>query len=613
VWPRSGGSDGFDLRFSAEPARSDRTAQGFATFSGRGRWTPPKGGASRLNLELTLERTGMEEIARLLQGQPFGVHGFLTSTAQISGPVSDLTVTGDMRVEDVHRWDLMPARGGIDLKYTGRVNWGGQRAFVTLASSVLPFSTTLRLERFIDQPAWRAEFALAELPASNVLEVARHFGLTVPEGINVEGHITGTAGYTGGSGWNGALALSRSRLTVGGATRFEFQPSEVLLNGQSIRLSPTSVTGEGGQSAEITAEYDRTSNAVDLQIRAAALSIAEVQSGAGHIFSVAAVPLIERVRRGTWTGSLRYKAVAGSAGTWSGQFDLRDVLADVPGIADPVRIRAASVTLDGDRAVLNRMRARAGRLDLFGVYRYEPSAARPHRFNIAVPEADLTEIERLLMPTLRREESFLARTLRWRAAPPPRWLRERRAEGTLRIGALTAGDLSIRGVRALAAWDGTEITLTTRGARYQDGLIHATTVADLSGAVPRYRIEAGVDDLSWRTGKVDFDGVTTTRGIGTDALLNLRSEGRFEAESLAVLPDNPLRSATGAYELTISRNGPAIRLTDVQAAVGAESFSGEAATLADGTLRVDLASARRSMRFTGPLVPLRLDPAAARP
>ena len=597
VWPRDGGRDGFDVRFSAEPARTDRTSQGFATLSGRGRWTAPRGGDSRLNLELTLERTGMDEIARLLRGQAFGVHGFLTSTAQLSGPLSDLTLAGQLRIEDVHRWDLLPARGSMGIKYTGRIDWRGQSATVKLADAALPVTTTLYLDRFIDQPAWRAEFNVAALPAGNIVEVARHFGLTIPEGLTIDGQIGGTATWAGGAGWNGLLDVSESRLTLGDATRFVFEPSQVVLEGHRIRLAPTSVTGEGGQSADIAAEYDRQNDSVDLQIRAAALSIAEVQSGAGHIFREAAVPLIERVRRGTWTGSLRYRTTLGTRGSWSGQLNLRDVLADVPGLADPVRIRAASVTLEGDRAVLNRMRARAGKLDFFGEYRYEPAALRPHRFNVAVPEADIVEVERLLLPTIRREQGFLAR-LRGRAAPPPAWLRERRAEGTIRIGALSAGDLKLSGVRALAVWDGTQVTLTARDARFEEGVVRATAVADLSAPQPRYRIEANVRGLTWHAGKVDFRSVTTTRGTGTDALLNLTSKGTFEAEAVAVLPDTAVRSATGGYELTISRNGPSIRLTDLQAALGTENFSGEAATLADGTLRVDLASARRTMRFT---------------
>ena len=40
ISPRDGGRRGFDIKFSAGPARTDRTAQAFATMRGRGQWEP---------------------------------------------------------------------------------------------------------------------------------------------------------------------------------------------------------------------------------------------------------------------------------------------------------------------------------------------------------------------------------------------------------------------------------------------------------------------------------------------------------------------------------------------------------------------------------------------
>ena len=119
---------------------------------------------------------------------------------------------------------------------------------------------------------------------------------------------------------------------------------------------------------------------------------------------------------------------------------------------------------------------------------------------------------------------------------------------------------------------------------------------DLSSVLPAYRVRAHVQDLSWKGGKVDFETRMTSRGTGQDFLLNLRSEGAFQARTVMVAPDTPLRSATGLYEFTVTPLGPRITLTGLQAAIGAERFSGQGATQADGKLQIELASNTRVMR-----------------
>jgi hypothetical protein len=451
------------------------------------------------------------------------------------------------------------------------------------------------------------------LAAQSLLNFSRHLGAAFAPALAVTGELTGEATYDPDAGWHGLLALSDSDIKLGDTSHLRAAASNVRLDGDRLHFGPAVVSGDDEQSAEIEVDYRPSTMAVDLRIRATSLAVAQVQSGSGHLLTAAAVPFMEELRRGRWTGWLRYQAAGEFPGTWTGRFDLRDVTAAVPGVADPVRLRSAAVELDGSRAVLTHVRARAGSVDFSGDYRYEPADPRPHRFNLVIPAIEAAELERLLMPSLHREQGFIARTLRWRPAPPPDWLRERRAEGTLRIANLSGSPADLHDIRSAVVWDGTQITLTARTAKVLDGTVSGIMMADLSTSEPQYQFEGNVTNADFQGGKVDLEGTFASSGTGIDFLSNFHATGVFQARSVTVLADNPVRSASGSFELSLSASGPILRITGLQAAMGAESFSGQAATQGDGTIRLDLASAHRTMRFIGPLTPLRLDPAVAKP
>ena len=96
---------------------------------------------------------------------------------------------------------------------------------------------------------------------------------------------------------------------------------------------------------------------------------------------------------------------------------------------------------------------------------------------------------------------------------------------------------------------------------------------------------------------VDVEGSIETLGSGLELLLRLRGKGTFEARGVALSPDQVIRTATGDFSVSVSRTGPQFRLSGVQASLGAEHFTGDGSTLADGRLQMELASANRTVRL----------------
>ena len=67
-----------------------------------------------------------------------------------------------------------------------------------------------------------------------------------------------------------------------------------------------------------------------------------------------------------WRGWARYQG-----GDWSGESELQNARIAVDGLADPVMIQSASVSLNGTRVAVTRLQATAGAIAFTGSYRRE--------------------------------------------------------------------------------------------------------------------------------------------------------------------------------------------------------------------------------------------------
>src|SRR5258705_10856015 len=83
-----------------------------------------------------------------------------------------------------------------------------------------------------------------------------------------------------------------------------------------------------------------------------------------------AIPLFDRLADGTWRGTLVYSQPATTAGTWTGDFDVQDARIRVDGVADPVHIQSAAVSIRTELVAVTRMRAKVGGIAFNGAYHW---------------------------------------------------------------------------------------------------------------------------------------------------------------------------------------------------------------------------------------------------
>jgi AsmA protein len=608
VYPNENGQ--VVIRFTGAPARTDQASQNFGELSARGLLQTGSNGENRLSMGVHLDRTAISELTRLFHGSDIGIHGYVFADAKLEGPLSKLDIAGDLNISDVHRWDLMPAPGeGWTLKYRGLLNLTGHRLeLATLATPGQPdpVSAGFQLDDYLAAPKWSGNLQFHDLPAASLVETARHFGAPFPPGVQVEGQVEGGIGYSSQSGLEGELTLASAAVKFPEGGSAQFASAQVRISDGKVILAPADVEMEDGRSAQLEGEYALDNSHASFRISSRQLTI-----GAAHLLDAASIPLLERLHQGSWKGWISFEKSAENSGVWSGQYELQNAVIAIPGLASPVRLASAAVQMNDAGFQLTRMRGRAGAVKFEGDYRYDATAARPHRLRLTLPELQLNSIESLMLPALSRNEGFLARALR-RDRPLPKWLEERDADIALQVANLKNGDSTVGDLSAHALWRGASITLSN--LEWHLDSMHATgnMSVNLAKAEPSYDLIGTVENFDYRNGQLDIDGQLQSSGIGPELLLNLRSKGTFDGRGIMLASDTEVREVSGSYRLGGMSGVGRLQLSNVQVLQGGETLTGQGASQPDGHIVLELASGRKQVRLTGMLLPLHPEPSPAR-
>ena len=604
--PPAVGSGAWRVRLSGQPARTDRRARGFSAFTASGKWDQPQP-AAKLDLEFQLEPSAVNDMISLIYGRDIGVHGLVSARAHLAGPLADLHINGALLVEDVHRWDLLPEHGtGWPFEFEGRLDVPAERLEIashSAARQAPPLDIRFRAADYLSHPHWGVSFNWNRFGIEPLLQLARHLGARLPEGLKIRGTLDGAIGYSEQGRWQGQLAFQDAALAVPGSPPVQFEQANLLFDGTHVHLPPAVARTSGGDLARLEADYALDSGTLGLTIDTDSMDVAGLRSQA----SLAAVPILDQVQSGSWKGRLKFEREAGSDGQWSGIFQVQNADLPVDGIAEPLRMESARVKLSGPRVTLDNIRASIGGLVLQGDYRYEPGAVRPHRIRVAMENVDAEELERLLMPTLQRSRGLIARALSFGRAPVPDWLRNRRVDGSISVGKVTFAGLELHKLRGRLFWTGTSVVLSDVTLGVENGSIEGRLFVDLRGGDPVYRLASRVKSLEWNGGKFDGEAAFNTNGTGAALLANLRSEGSFKGRDFGDEPLDQFDSVAGCYVLEWAKPVPRFRLTEVQMSGGGELYLGGGVMQEDGRLLIQVSNGTRQLSVKGTLARLQLD------
>ena len=369
------------------------------------------------------------------------------------------------------------------------------------------------------------------------------------------------------------------------------------------RLAPAVIRTAEDEQAQVEADYSWKARTFQLSVSSDAMRVESLRAQA----ALADVPWLVQVPTGTWSGRLE----CGNAG-WRGDIELRDAQLPLPGLAEPVALQSAYAHIDSARIVLQGIHARAGQIAFQGEYRYDPERARPHRLRLAIPEADASELERVLMPSLHHTRGLIARALNLGRTALPEWLAERHLDATVQIGALSLSGVEVQAIQTHLLWDGAKAEFPNFQARLQGGRVTGSLAVNVRGSRPAYHLEAHAQDVQWKSGTLEADSVLETGGTGDELLSRLHATGTFIARGadLDALPD--LESIAGTYVLAWTPAAPRLLFPELELVSGDDTYTGQGAMQPDGRLVVQLSDGSKEMHITGTLAQLRLDESAPR-
>ncbi len=568
-----------DLRFSGVPARTDQSAQNFGHFYIRGTAAPS------LNLRVELEPSALDAVARLFDSSGPGLKGLLSLDAQLSGAPSALDVKGILQLDGAGEWRV---------GYKGNLDLVGQT--LELDSTSPPgLNTRLHVitRDLLTTPQWEVSADFLDASLGSAVDMARKLGAPLPEKMTAEGVVSGTARYRNTEGLGGNLEVRDATVTVPDAAPLKIATATIFLKDKTIVAGPNTVQIGDEGTADVEATYQSgEGGGTEVKIATRRMSIPDLRALAG------AVPLLDRVTDGTWRGSVTFQKPAAAPATWSGDFEVQNTSLAVDGIADPVHVQSAAVTVNPEQVSVTRIRAKAGDVAFTGEYRWTSDTNQPQRFRLQIPEAASIEIERLFQPTTSREGGLLARTLRLGAAgATPEWLTQRNAEGTVSIQALTFADTRFSVNTARVSWIGDAVKVSGIQGKVADAALSGDLRVDLSGRAPAYRFDGKLEDVAYKGGKLDFTGKVTAAGTGPSLLASVKAEGTLRGRAVAFSPDAEFRRVAGQFSVSMTPAGPKWKLSALELTQGSDSYSGDGATQADGRLVLDLLSGGRQFHY----------------
>ncbi|MBK7930898.1 MAG: AsmA family protein [Bryobacterales bacterium] len=594
------------LYLEGEPARTDRGLRGFGRFSGRGRVRMPAGEEAKLDLNLNLTRSSIAELMALALGRRSEVEGFFSGRARLSGPLSAMDLKGRLQLEEMQRFGwLLGGGGGPGFDVEGVLNLPEQRVELRTSGGRgrTPVQARLRGVDLMGTPRWAMMATVVDARAESVQPLVAELGFEVPGRFQWKGALSGAIGYDGGHGWNGEFSLNQGAVSAEGVEVASFDEALVKLDSAGVQLMPAVFQIPDGEAVRLEGEYK--GGVSQLRMQSGGVSLQHLKSLLPLLAEPKDLPLLNRGGAGRWVGTLRLRAPADGAPEWTAEGEVRGMKLAVPGLAAELLVERAAVKWGAGELAVSGLTGKLGAVELSASFRERGGARRTQELNVRMEKVQAAELERLLLPALRRRSGFLVRTLGIGADELPEWMRGRRLQGEVRIGELEADEYPISDVSFRYQWEGAKVALTGFTAKAGGGTVSGEAEASLQGEEPAYKGTLEGKGLVWRKGVMEGEGEFTGAGTGEAFLRTLRVEGELRGRNVELTEDDQWDVEDATVTLTRERGNWRWHFAQVQLDNGGEPMAGTGGSGQDGRIVLELSAtggrARRlAGRVTGP-------------
>ncbi len=599
------------IRFSGSPARTDRAGMGFGHFRANVNWflNASSAGGNQIQAELNLDPSNLSELTTLVEGHDIGVHGTISSSLWLEGPPTGLKVAGELRLNDVHRWDLLPSSGeDWAVHFNGGLDLPAHQFEVrTVPSSKgrpAPVTMHLRVSNFLARPASSVVAELKDAPLRNVLPLAERMGVPVPAGVDIRGVLNGAIGYSSETGWAGGLTVNDAEAALQGAPTLRAPSANVTLAGNRVHFDPAIIDAGGGGTLMLAGDYSFSEQQTKASFGLTNVPVSGVKSLTRLWFG--GLDALSAMQDGDLTGQLSYthSETALAVGTpapplWSGDLELQDGTISIPGLVVPLERARGRVAFNNSNFELTHLTASLRERTVHATYRFNLLAKHTEHARIEFSAVELAELETVLSSANRKQN--LWDRLRFFRRTYPVWLSTRDLDGDLAVDHLLAKGQSLGSLKAHFLWQAATVSLTGIDLRLAHGRVVAEGGINLASNVPQWQFSARASDYPWSGGSLDAEGEFSSTGAGSEILRNLIAGGSFTGRNLALSDSDNFERASGLFRFSFADGWPDLRLSNIQASEDGDQWSGEGGTQSDGKLLVDLTHGDRQIHLVSSL------------
>jgi AsmA-like C-terminal region/AsmA family len=538
-------------------------------------------------------KSSLADVFRLIGGSDFGVRGTFSGDATLDSDENSLPETKDatlgdwafaaqLRATEIHRWDLSERGDNPRLALHIKGRWNPalgitQAREVMLeaprsnvrGTATLESGTGLNLEVLLDS---------AGIQAADFLDWYRAFHPDVAEGIVASQYFTGTATFRG---WpfrlqEAAFSSPGGRWTVPGfASAISVRPIRGGMQRGKMVIEPFTMNvpvkrqGDSKRVTMLTTAKDTTGNSTvgtinvtlqnDFEQHAGSLRL-EGQLQQAETILTAASAFGHDLRYG-WdlsgkcAGDLRLEWNRNHPAVWNGHADLTRATLEVAGLNQPIQLE----NVHGEwrdthhKFTLERVGAFGatwnGSVELEGNVGGEGGEGGDAywSFQLQADQLDAAELDRWIGPRARPNwlQRLLPAGLGGKSAPVTLLtpLKRLRAEGEFKVDEIAIEKISLKGFRAHAKLNGTDLSLENAQAQWSGGTAQGRLSAILSSQ-PTYDVAATFDRVSLVQTPWLADLANHLAGT---------ANGRIELKAKGIGREALLKSLSGKGDLHLSR------------------------------------------------------------
>lgn len=567
------------FRVTGYPVRSDLSLPTPGAVEVEGGWTPTADLRGPLDVQLRTRGALLYDWAPLVTGHNTTLYGVMDTDVRLTGSIRALRFQGSGRVSDLHRWDQIPPSNSSPVTTTFRGQVDRDRGQVLLDDVEAAFSGShVRIAGTIEQFVSSPDLDLVvTLERSRLEDLAALAGQVwaVKGPFAARGRVDGMLSIRGP--WTdlhyGGFVGAREVVLRTSSASFPVSEIAIRIDNRGARLTPVRVSLAPHVILEAEGLVDRLKHfRYDLTLSVKAAPLREVLSlgrelGVGRLEGWDAV--------GSGTASFH---VAGPLGVsfhplLNGRAELRSARLIIPGFTGPVNVPQASVLVDGNQIVVDRVVAVLGTSVFFGRFEQRDGSGSPWSFNLHTRNLDAGQGASWFVVLGQRKPLPLLQRLRGLSlsaadrAAASNLFASLNAQGQFSASTLTYRDATLKDFKA-------NVEIARRVIRIANATFHSgggqgsltsgidltrmparvTTDVSLSGGAVRELAAHFLPVLRGAHGSMSLDGHFDTVGLSSESIIgNLNGRVTVATSALSLAGFDPVgafvrRSGAGSLE-----------------------------------------------------------------